>query len=86
MKDQVYDEIYNVLGDGDEPISIQDVNRLPFLEQVLMETLRLYPIAPMIFRELEDDVKISTQFFSNKWCTLYMYNILNFSFRGSYTT
>lgn len=44
--------------DDNEPISIDNVNKLSYLEQVLMETLRLYPTIPVFSRELEDNVKI----------------------------
>lgn len=59
FQNKVYDEIYCVLGDSDQPITIEDTTKLVYLEQVLKETLRLYPIVPLFTRELEDDVKIS---------------------------
>jgi cytochrome P450 family 4 len=46
------------MGDGDEKITIEDTNKLVYLEQVLKETLRLFPIAPMFLRKLQDEVKI----------------------------
>jgi len=58
LQDKVYNEIYDVLGDSDEAICIESIHKLSYLEQVLMETLRLYPVAPIFFRQLEDDVKI----------------------------
>ncbi|VVC43515.1 Cytochrome P450, E-class, group I,Cytochrome P450,Cytochrome P450, conserved site [Cinara cedri] len=58
IQDKVYDEIYNVLGDGDETITIEDTTKLVYLEQVLRETLRLYPVGPLLLRQLQDDVKI----------------------------
>lgn len=54
----MYDEIYEVLGDGDQTITIEDTYKLVYLEQVLKETLRLYPLVPSIFRKLDDNVKI----------------------------
>jgi len=54
----VYDEIYEVLGDGDQTITIEDTTKLVYLEQCLRETLRLYPIGPLLLRQLQDDVKI----------------------------
>lgn len=59
FQDKVYDEIYNVLGDDDQTISIEDTTKLVYLEQVLRETLRLYPVGPVLLRQLQDDVKIS---------------------------
>lgn len=59
FKDKVYDEIYNILGDGDQTITIEDTTKLVYLEQVLKETLRLFPVGPVLLRQLQDDVKIS---------------------------
>ncbi|XP_022166734.1 cytochrome P450 4C1-like isoform X2 [Myzus persicae] len=58
IQDKVYDEIYDVLGDGDQTITIEDSSKLLYLEQVLKETLRLFPVLPLIVREVQDDVKI----------------------------
>lgn len=54
----MYDEIYDVLGDGDQTVTIEDITKLVYLEQCLRETLRLYPIGPLLLRQLQDDVKI----------------------------
>ncbi|XP_022166735.1 cytochrome P450 4C1-like [Myzus persicae] len=58
IQDKVYDEIYEVFQDSDETITIEDTTKLVYLEQVLKETLRLFPVLPLVFRELQDDVKI----------------------------
>lgn len=54
----MYDEIYEVFGNGDEIITIEETSKLVYLEQVIKETLRLYPIGPLLLRQLQDDVKI----------------------------
>ncbi|XP_050423131.1 cytochrome P450 4C1-like [Adelges cooleyi] len=59
IQDKVYDEIYEVLGDGDQPIAIEDTSKLVYLEQCINETLRLYPVAPLLFRHLTDDIEIT---------------------------
>ncbi|KAF0760023.1 cytochrome P450 4C1-like [Aphis craccivora] len=58
IQDKVYDEIFEVLGDGDQTITIEDTVKLVYLEQCIRETLRLYPIGPLLLRQLQDDVKI----------------------------
>jgi cytochrome P450 family 4 len=58
VQDKVYDEIYHVLGDTDQLITIEDTTKLVYLEQCIRETLRLYPIGPLLLRQLQDDVKI----------------------------
>ncbi|CAH1715439.1 unnamed protein product [Aphis gossypii] len=58
IQDKVYDEIFEVLGDGDQTITIEDTTKLVYLEQCIRETLRLYPLVPVFLRQLQDDVKI----------------------------
>ncbi|VVC44950.1 Hypothetical protein CINCED_3A014120 [Cinara cedri] len=58
IQDKVYDEIYSVFGDSDEECTIDNINKLVYLKQVFRETLRLFPPAPVILRELQSDVQI----------------------------
>ncbi|XP_060860451.1 cytochrome P450 4g15-like isoform X2 [Metopolophium dirhodum] len=58
IQDKVYNEIYDIFGESDQTITIDDTSRLVYLEQVIKETLRLYPIAPVLLREIQDDIKI----------------------------
>ncbi|VVC42646.1 Cytochrome P450, conserved site,Cytochrome P450,Cytochrome P450, E-class, group I [Cinara cedri] len=58
IQDKVYDEIYSVLGDGDEPITIDHTSKMVYLKQVIHESLRLFPTAPLVLRQLQDDVTI----------------------------
>ncbi|KAF0752653.1 cytochrome P450 4C1-like isoform X1, partial [Aphis craccivora] len=58
IQDKVYDEIFEVLGDGDQTITIEDTTKLIYLDQCIRETLRLYPLVPLFLRQLQDDVKI----------------------------
>lgn len=43
----------------DAPITYNHVMKLVYIEQVLLETMRLYPVAPYIFRSCQSDTKIS---------------------------
>lgn len=43
----------------DAPITYELVTKLVYIEQILLETMRLYPVAPYIFRLCQADTKIS---------------------------
>ncbi|CAI6360436.1 unnamed protein product [Macrosiphum euphorbiae] len=58
IQDKVYDEMYDIFGGSEETVTIEDTTKLVYLEQVLKETLRLYPVGPVLLREVQDDLKI----------------------------
>jgi cytochrome P450 len=53
---RMLDEIARVAGDG--PVTAQHVARLTTVQQVLNESLRLFPTAPIIVRDILDDTEI----------------------------
>ena len=56
---QVHDEIDDLLSDGDpdRDLTFDEIrNRLRFLEAVVMETLRLFPIVPTSMRSIEKEI------------------------------
>ncbi|XP_073963402.1 cytochrome P450 4C1-like [Choristoneura fumiferana] len=56
IQERVFKEIDEVLGDRD--VEKQDLPKLVFVEAVLKEALRLYPIAPFIVRRLTESLKL----------------------------
>lgn len=54
-------EVDMVCGDLpiDAPITYNHVTKLVYIEQILLEVMRLYPVAPYIFRLCQADTKIS---------------------------
>lgn len=60
LQDKVYKEVINVLGTEDRFIEMKDVQNMPYLEQCIKETLRLFPTGPLILREATDFFKLST--------------------------
>ncbi|RVE48932.1 hypothetical protein evm_006394 [Chilo suppressalis] len=60
IQDKVYDELYEIFGDSDRPVTFADTLNMKYLERVILESLRLYPPVPIIARKLKHNVKIVT--------------------------
>uniref|UniRef100_A0AAT9UUU3 Cytochrome P450 3634A3 n=1 Tax=Maconellicoccus hirsutus TaxID=177089 RepID=A0AAT9UUU3_MACHI len=60
---KLYDEIFEVFGDSDRYADHDDIKRMPYLDQVMKETLRRFTLVPIILRETEDDCKIGDRVF-----------------------
>ncbi|XP_011176869.1 cytochrome P450 4d2 [Zeugodacus cucurbitae] len=56
---KLFEEIREVLGDDKErPVAQRDLIELKYMDCVIKESLRLYPTAPFIGRNLEEDVNL----------------------------
>lgn len=53
VKARLVDEVDRVL--GDRPIALEDLDRMPYTEQVINETMRLYPPVYVTLREADED-------------------------------
>ncbi|CAD0205619.1 unnamed protein product [Chrysodeixis includens] len=62
-QDKAFAEIQEVLGDGDRDVEKPDLSKLVYLEAVLKESMRMFPIGPVLIRKLDKDVEL-------KNCTL----------------
>ncbi|XP_049866219.1 cytochrome P450 4d2-like [Pectinophora gossypiella] len=58
VQDKVYEELKEVLKDLTKPIVAEDLPHLKYLEVVIKETLRLYPPAPIIARQITEDITV----------------------------
>ncbi|CAH0727718.1 unnamed protein product, partial [Brenthis ino] len=58
IQDKVYEELYEIFGDSNRPVTKQDLVDMKCLERVVKESLRLFPPVPFIVRKVETEVKL----------------------------
>lgn len=59
VQQKTYEEISRVMSDlNGRELASEDLHKLHYLERVIKETLRLFPVGPLLFREASDDVRI----------------------------
>lgn len=61
VQERVVDEVNRVLSNTpmDAPLTYESIEQLTYMERVIRETLRLYPVGPYLARECTEDTKIS---------------------------
>lgn len=72
IQEKVIQELDDIFGDSDRPVTFQDTLEMKYLERCLMETLRLFPPVPIIARKINTDLKLGE--FSQSRC-LYITNL-----------
>nr|QZM07480.1 cytochrome P450 monooxygenase CYP349R1 [Lasioderma serricorne] len=60
IQEKVYSELEDIFGDEDRSFTCEDLTRMKYLERVIKETLRLFPVGPVIVRAITEDVKLDT--------------------------
>ncbi|XP_065082871.1 probable cytochrome P450 313a4 [Ochlerotatus camptorhynchus] len=59
VQERVYQEIMEACPDADQPVSIEETTKLVYTEMVCKETMRLFPVGPVIGRVAEADIQLS---------------------------
>lgn len=54
----VTEELKEVYGSADTPIDYESLNRLSYLDLVVKETMRLFPVLPISARKTSDELQI----------------------------
>nr|WET52707.1 cytochrome P450 [Phaedon brassicae] len=75
VQEKVVQEQIDIFGSltPDEPINYDHLQRMRYLETVMMESLRLYPSAPLIGRMLSDDIHLENGIVLPKSCVVLLY-------------
>ncbi|XP_043488006.1 LOW QUALITY PROTEIN: cytochrome P450 4C1-like [Polistes fuscatus] len=73
IQNQVYEELYDMYDSSDPifPITMEDTKKMKYLEQVIKETLRLFPPALLIGRTLQRDTKVNDNVILPKNCQVF---------------
>ncbi|KAK9744576.1 Cytochrome P450 [Popillia japonica] len=58
IQQKVFEEVHQVLQSKRTPTTISELHEMKYLENVIKESLRLYPSVPFIIRDLEQEVQI----------------------------
>ncbi|XP_051159991.1 uncharacterized protein LOC127280777 [Leptopilina boulardi] len=64
VQEKVYEEIFNIYGSEEpetNPVKYEDLHRFIYLERVIKETMRLFPIAPFLPRLASEDLELDGQ-------------------------
>ncbi|XP_013142856.1 PREDICTED: cytochrome P450 4V2-like [Papilio polytes] len=58
VQDKLYSELQEVFGGSDRDVEKDDLTKLFYMDAVLKETMRLYPIVPFLGRYVHRDIKL----------------------------
>ncbi|XP_050357577.1 cytochrome P450 4C1-like isoform X1 [Nymphalis io] len=59
VQKKLYEEVISVMGDKDRLISKNDLYKFTYLKAVLKESIRLYPISPLVARKSTTNVQLT---------------------------
>ncbi|GLV46747.1 Cytochrome P450 4c3 [Carabus blaptoides fortunei] len=60
VQEKAYEEIVEVVGGTNGTITTECLSKLQYLERVIKETMRLFPVGPAIVRAITDDLKLES--------------------------
>ncbi|CAG4967347.1 unnamed protein product [Parnassius apollo] len=76
VQERLFEELHYVFGEDDRDVTKQDLSRLEYLEAVLKESMRIYPIVALTVRILDKNVKLKNYTLTaGRPCIISLYGI-----------
>ncbi|XP_044576131.1 cytochrome P450 4C1-like [Cotesia glomerata] len=75
IQEKCYEELVEIFGDkinGGRQIENEDLDRMKYLGRVIKETMRLFPIAPLLIRQVNGDLDIGGGYTLPKGSTVFL--------------
>lgn len=57
VQEEVYQEVLDVLG-PDRPVEAADLGRFQYMERIMKETMRIFPVGPLLVRAITKDIQL----------------------------
>lgn len=54
----MFEEQQIIFGDNQRDITSADLSKLKYLERVIKESMRLFPVTGLLFRTITDDIQL----------------------------
>nr|UZE89834.1 cytochrome P450 CYP4XH1 [Chrysoperla zastrowi sillemi] len=62
IQEKLYNEVYSIVGDSDKTIELEDLPKLKYTEMVIKESMRLFPIGPILGRDALEDIQLDENY------------------------
>ncbi len=50
------------MGNDNRPVTVEDIQRMPYFDQVLKESQRRFTVVPFVVRDVEEDLQVGEDF------------------------